>query len=274
MAFDLHTHTIYSDGLCTPRQLVEKAKAVGLEGVALTDHDTVDGISEFLQAGKRYGLVCLPGVELSTEYQGIECHILGYRIDYHHRGLLTRLQQVIMSRKARAERILELLAEHGLKLSWSDVVQDAPGDFVGRFQIYRAMKAKRLIDDDQYKQAFYYYLGPQGVAYVPHRELSSLEAIHLIQAAGGVPVLAHPGRSVSHDKIRTLVLYGLEGIEVYHPLHPPELIQELTTFAKQLGLLITGGSDFHGVPGERELGSNHIERTEIERLIPINPRSD
>lgn len=267
MAFDLHTHSLYSDGLLTPEQLVERAKTVGLEGLALTDHDTVDGLPQFLQAGKKFGLLCLPGVELSTVYQEVECHILGYRIDHRHRGLLTRLRQVIRARKARAERILELLARHGLRLSWSEVAQNFPGDFVGSFQIYRALQAKGLIGEDREKEAYNYYLGPQGVAYVPHSELSTLEAIKLIKAAGGVPVLAHPGRSVGPDFIKTLVLNGLEGIEVYHPHHTPELIREYTLLAEKLGILITGGSDFHGVPGERELGSHYIKRMEMERLF-------
>jgi predicted metal-dependent phosphoesterase TrpH len=267
MAFDLHTHSRSSDGLLTPLQLVARAKTVGLAGLALTDHDTVDGIPQFLQAGKKLGLLCLPGVELSTVYQGVECHILGYRIDHRHRGLLARLGQVIRARKTRAEQILALLAQHGLRLSWSELKREAPGDYVGSFHIYRALKAKGLIGEDRTEEAYDYYFGPQGLASVPHSELSSVEAIALIKAAGGVPVLAHPGRTVGSGLIKELVPKGLEGIEVYHPHHPPELIEEYTILARELGLLITGGSDFHGVPGERELGSYYIERMELERLI-------
>jgi hypothetical protein len=267
MTYDLHTHSIYSDGLLTPRQLVKKAKAIGLTGIALTDHDTVDGLPEFMQAGKDFGVFSIPGVELSTEYQGLECHLLGYQIDYHHPGLLSRLSQVIFSRKVRAERILELLEKHGLKLSWNEVVKDAPGDFVGRYQIYRALKEKKLIDDDLGKKAFDYYLGSQGVAYVPHRELSSIEAINLIKAAGGVSVLAHPGRSLDHNLIKTLALKGLAGIEAFHPSHTPEMAREYTTLAKQLDLFVTAGSDFHGIPGERELGSTHIDKEAIKKIL-------
>ena len=171
MAFDLHTHSRSSDGLLTPLQLVARAKTVGLAGLALTDHDTVDGIPQFLQAGKKLGLLCLPGVELSTVYQGVECHILGYRIDHRHRGLLARLGQVIRARKTRAEQILALLAQHGLRLSWSELKREAPGDYVGSFHIYRALKAKGLIGEDRTEEAYDYYFGPQGLASVPHSDI-------------------------------------------------------------------------------------------------------
>ena len=267
MAFDLHTHSCYSDGLLTPEQLVARAKTVGLEGLALTDHDTLDGITRFLQAGQDEDILCLPGVELSTVYRGVECHILGYRIDHRHQGLQARLAQVLRARQDRAKQMIERLAQHGLNLSWPEVVQYASGKFVGSVQIYRALKAKGLIGEDREKKAFAYYLGPQGVAYVPHRDLSSVEAIALIKAAGGVPVLAHPGRTVGPSLIKDLTQHGLAGIEVYHPHHPPELITEYTALAGELGLFVTGGSDFHGIPGESELGLYHIEHRELERLL-------
>lgn len=142
MAYDLHTHTVYSDGLVTPEELVKRAKQKGLTGLALTDHDTVDGLPSFLAAGKAYGLHCIPGVELSTELDGVEFHILGYQLDFCHEELRRRLKQVISARQERARGMLALLAQHGLSLTWEEVVQGRADAFVGRFQIYRALKAK------------------------------------------------------------------------------------------------------------------------------------
>src|SRR5690554_3949582 len=118
MALDLHTHTNYSDGLLTPEELVKRAKEKGLTGIALTDHDTVDGLPAFLAAGKEYNLVCVPGVELSTQLEGVEFHILGYQVDPTHVDLKKRLRQVLTARQERARGMLERLARHGLELDW------------------------------------------------------------------------------------------------------------------------------------------------------------
>ena len=259
MALDLHTHTIYSDGLATPEELVRRAKEKGLTGIALTDHDTVDGLPSFLGAGRKYDLHCIPGVELSTELEGVEFHILGYQLNFDHGPLRRRLEQVIAARRERARRMLALLAQHGLPLSWEKVVQGTPSAFVGRFQIYRALKAKKLIGPDADRKAFHHYLGPQGVAYVPHRELSTLEAITLIRAADGWPVLAHPGRLGGDRFIPLLVSHGLAGLEVFYPEHSPAQTRKYLALAREFELFVTGGSDYHGVPKERELGDGRID---------------
>ncbi|NLY90375.1 MAG: PHP domain-containing protein [Firmicutes bacterium] len=259
MALDLHTHTIYSDGLVTPEELVKRAKEKGLTGIALTDHDTVDGLPSFLTAGREIGLSCIPGVELSTELEGVEFHILGYQINFEQAELRHRLEQVIAARRERARGMLALLAKHGLPLSWEEVTQGTPNAFVGRIQIYRALKKKKLIGPDPDRKAFHYYLGSQGVAYLPHRELSTLEAIALIRAAGGWPVLAHPGRLGEDRFIPFLVDHGLAGLEVYYPEHTRDQTRKYLALAQELGLFVTGGSDYHGVPEERELGDGQID---------------
>ncbi|NLW59352.1 MAG: PHP domain-containing protein [Firmicutes bacterium] len=267
MALDLHTHTVYSDGLSTPEELVKRAKAKGLTGIALTDHDTVDGIPAFLAAGRDHGLVCIPGVELSTELEAVEFHILGYQVDHTHAGLRKRLKQVLAARRDRARRMLTLLARYGLELSWEEIVGTKPNAFVGRVQIYRALKAKKLIGPDEDRKAFNYLLGPEGVAYVPHRELSTLEAITLIRDAGGWPVLAHPGRMGEDRLLPTLVEHGLAGLEVYYPEHSPAVTAKYLALARDYGLFATGGSDYHGVPAERDLGAGRIE--EMEAYLPF-----
>lgn len=267
MALDLHTHTVYSDGLVTPEVLVQRAKEKGLTGLALTDHDTVDGLPSFLAAGRKYGLACIPGIELSTELEGVEFHILGYQIDFENDTLRRRLGQVIAARRERARGMLALLARHGLSLSWEEVVAGSPNAFVGRGQIYRALKAKKLIGPDPDRKAFHYYLGPRGVAYLPHRELSTLEAIALVRAAGGWPVVAHPGRLGKDSLLPLLAEHGLAGLEVYYPEHNPEQVRKYLALAKKLGLLVTGGSDYHGLPEERELGDGRID--EAKAYLPF-----
>lgn len=267
MALDLHTHTIYSDGLSTPEELVIRAKEKGLTGLALTDHDTVDGLPAFLAAGKEHGLRCVPGVELSTELDGVEFHILGYQVDFTHAPLRRRLGQVLASRQERARGMLNLLAKHGLVLNWEEISGTKPNAFVGRFQIYRALKDKKLIGPDEDRKAFNYLLGSQGVAYLPHRELSSLEAISLIRAAGGWPVLAHPGRLGDDRLLPTLVDHGLAGLEVYYPEHSPAVTAKYLALAQKYGLFVTGGSDYHGVPEERDLGAGWID--EQEAYLPF-----
>lgn len=267
MAFDLHTHTIYSDGLSTPEELVQRAKMKGLTGIALTDHDTVDGIPAFLAAGRDHGLICIPGVELSTELEGVEFHILGYQVDHTHLGLRKRLKEVLHSRQERARGMLELLAQHGLELAWEEIVGTKPNAFVGRFQIYQALKDKELIGPDKDRKAFNYLLGTQGVAYLPHQELSTLEAIDLIRAAGGWPVMAHPGRLGDERLLPTLVEHGLAGLEVYYPEHSPAVTAKYLAVARDLGLFVTGGSDYHGIPEERDLGDGQIE--EMEAYLPF-----
>ncbi|NLM37405.1 MAG: PHP domain-containing protein [Firmicutes bacterium] len=267
MAFDLHTHTLYSDGISTPEELVKRAKEKGLTGVALTDHDTVDGLPAFLAAGRAYGLVCIPGVELSTELEGVEFHILGYQVDHTHAGLCERLKRVLVARRERARGILALLARHGLELEWEEIAGGKPNAFVGRFQIYQALKAKKLIGPDQDRKVFNYLLGTQGVAYLPHRELPSLEALALIRAAGGWPVLAPPGRLGDDRLIPVLVDHGLAGLEVYYPEHSPAVTAKYLAMARDFGLLVTGGSDYHGFPQERDLGDGQID--EEEAYLPF-----
>lgn len=267
MSFDLHTHSRYSDGLYTPPELIRAALRKQLKGIALTDHDSLNGLTEFLVTGEREGVVAIPGVEITTQHNGVEIHILGYCIDSEHLPLRKRLRQVIDSRNKRARKILRLLEKAGLKLTWEELSKHTTGESVGRPHIYRALKEKGYIGDDPERAAFDYYLGPRGVAYVPHQELDTLEAIELVREAGGFPVLAHPGRMDDTGLIGMLVEKGLAGIEVFYPTHPPELRAEYLKLAGKLGIFPTGGSDFHGIPGEVELGAATVEEEFIEPLL-------
>lgn len=270
MAFDLHIHSNYSDGLYPPSVLVELGKEQGLTGLALTDHDTLNGLEEFRAAGEEMGIITIPGVEMATQYQGEELHILGYQVDYNHEGLRSRLEKVIETRIERAKEILKKLQRAGVDLCWDDlekVCQDTRGRYIGRPHIYQALKRKGIIGEDPERAGFQYFLGPEGVAYVPHQELPTIEALDLISKAGGLPVLAHPGRLEDLRMLKALKGNGLVGIEVFHPTHSPEVRVELLRIANQLEFLPTGGSDFHGTAGTAQMGAATVERRFIEVLL-------
>lgn len=244
--YDLHMHSIYSDGSLTPAQLVDEAIGIGLDGIALTDHDTVDGLAEAAETAARRGLPFIPGVECTTDYGTKEAHILGYQIDYHHPALLEKFEIVLAARERRAQQIVAKLNRHGIVLSWEQVRGHAKTRFIGRPHIFKTMEELDLVDPLQRRSYFEYYLGQQGVAYVPHQEIETEEAIHLILAAGGIPVLAHPGRSGTEEFIGELIQFGLQGLEIFYPSHTPEMIAHFLQLAERYHLYVTGGSDYHG----------------------------
>lgn len=250
MGFDLHVHSIYSDGALTPGQLVIEAIAQGLTGIALTDHDTVDGLPEAVAAGQQQNLPVIPGIELTTDFGKIEAHILGYNLNYREPTLVRKLEAILAARVGRVQEIVKRLNRRGIPLQWSEVQTLANSRFIGRTQVFTAMERRGLIDPLRRKQSFEYYLGSEGIAYVPHREIETREAIELINACGGVPVLAHPGRGGVDVVIRQLIDFGLKGLEVYYPTHTPEMVKKYLQFATEFGLIITGGSDYHGRPGQ------------------------
>lgn len=262
--FDLHTHSRHSDGRLTPEELGEKCKKAGLAGAALTDHDSVDGLETFLATE---GLITIPGVELTSQHRGRELHILGYGIDWRHPALRKALARVIASRNERAREMVEWLQKAGIALDWEEVTKDS-GTFVGRVHIYRALKRKGIIGEDPEKAAFNHYLGPGGLAYVPHREFPALEMIALVKEAGGHPVLAHPGRVDGFQElVGELCAAGLEGLEVFYPAHTPEMVAGLSDLARKYQLFMTGGSDYHGWENETGPGTATVEREYIEELL-------
>lgn len=266
--FDLHTHSVYSDGFLTPGELAAKCEKYGLTGAALTDHDSVDGWEEFSRRAAK--LITIPGVEITSSYQGIEIHILGYGVDPHNPLLKAMLAKIVETRQERAREILRRLKKAGVELNWEEVTSYAGRRFVGRVHIYRAMKEKGIIGEDPEKAAFRYFLSPGGVAYVPHQEFPTLDIISLVKQAGGRPVWAHPGR-VDNNRalLENLVAGGLEGMEVFYPTHAPPVVAELTMLAKKYGLFMTGGSDYHGWPNENppRPGAAAVEEKYIKELL-------
>lgn len=249
-AIDLHTHSTASDGTDSPGALVERAAHAGLRTLALTDHDTTGGIAAATDSGRRLGVVVIPGVELSTDVGAGELHMLGYFIDPSRGVLHDALRRLRDGRARRAERIAEQLRAADVPIALGDVERLAGDGAVGRAHVARVLVANghaSTVDD-----AFARYLVPGRPGYVPRPRLNPAAAVALIHGAGGAAVLAHPDSVADLDaELRTLLEVGLDGLESYYAAYPLARQQQLAALAARLGLIATGGSDFHG-PGERE----------------------
>ncbi len=256
--YDLHIHSSYSDGSLTPAELVEHAVKIGLDGIALTDHDTVDGIPEAIRAAQEKNLRFIPGVEITTDYGDVEAHILGYGIDYRHPELVAKFETLMAARIDRAKEMVNKLNRHGIPVTWEMVEQHSNGRFIGRPHIFKALIAMDLVQPAYRRQYFEHYLGQNGLAYVPHQEIETGEAIQLILKAGGIAVLAHPGRQGTQLFIEELMDYGLKGLEVYYPAHDAATVRHLLSLARRYQLVVTGGSDFHGDMGHGQMGESVV----------------
>ncbi len=251
MAFiDLHTHSNASDGTLPPRDLVRLAKDSGLAAIALTDHDTIDGLAQAVPAGEELGLEVIPGVEISAKYLSGSMHVLGFFLDYGSDLLAQRLAVLKQARKDRNPQIIAKLRDLGIPVTMAEVEAISGGGQVGRPHIARAILEKGRVRSMQ--EAFDIYLGNNGKAYVSKYRFPPGEAIAMIRDAGGIPVLAHPFTLGLHTAatlkplLKDLAGLGLAGVECYYPEHSPDQEALYLGIARELGLLITGGSDFHG----------------------------
>ncbi len=247
MNIDLHLHSTASDGMLTPTALAETAHDAGMRLIALTDHDSVDGLAEAGEAARRTGMAFLPGVELGTNGAS-EIHLLGYGLDgndVRNRQFFANMQA---ERKARAAHIVHILGTLGVALDF-DAIARMAAHSLSRSHIARAIVEKGAASS--VKEAFDRYLRPGRPAYVPRAQLDMRDVIAFLRERGAVPVLAHPGLIQQHEQqvfqhILDWQRIGLMGIEAHHPSHSPTQARSLDQFARQHGLLVTGGSDFHG----------------------------
>ncbi|MHB0856621.1 MAG: PHP domain-containing protein [Anaerolineae bacterium] len=248
---DLHVHTSASDGLYTPRQVIELALAKGLRTIAITDHDTVGGVAEAVAAAEGTGLAVIPGVEISSDMGGYEVHLLGYLVDYANSDFRDAL---VAFRRSRTERAIDMVAKLralGVELSWDRVQELSDGGAIGRPHLAQALLEGGHVQSTQ--EAFDRYLGRGRPAFVARSKVSPGQALGLIRDARGVPVLAHPwGATVF---VSGLVNDGLAGLEVYYAGYAPDQVARLERLARRHGLVCTGGSDFHG---EALLPDNHL----------------
>jgi predicted metal-dependent phosphoesterase TrpH len=258
MGYDLHTHSIYSDGSLRPKELIEKAVKSNLKGIALTDHDTVAGLEEAIVEAEKHNYTFLPGIELTTDYGDSEAHILGYNFDYTSPKLHQKIDAILESRNERARLIIKKLNKARIPLSWEKVKAETKSRFIGRAHIYRALQSSGIVPATAGREEFGYYLGKNGLAYVPHQEIGTLEAINLIIETGGIPVLAHPGRMADEQIIVKLVKNGLQGIEAYYPTHTAKQTEAYLRLAEKYQLIVTGGSDYHGAFSQTKLGDGQV----------------
>lgn len=246
---DLHLHSRHSDGSDTPGEIVSAGAALGLHAMVLTDHDTVAGVPAFLEATRGAGIPSTTGVELSTQFEAAELHLLGYGFDPEAASLQEAIAFGRESRRRRNEAIVRRLAEFGIAIDYAEV-EALAGDpeTVGRPHFAEVMVRHGYVADMQ--EAFARFLGNRAPACVPRERLPACGGIAAIRAAGGVAVWAHPHVGFSTVSIRkilaTLIPAGLEGLEAYHSNHPPLKIDSVIAIAGETGLLVTGGSDYHG----------------------------
>ena len=267
---DLHAHSSVSDGTESPSELVAAGVAAGLDVLAITDHDSTAGWASAFEAAAGTGLTVLPGMELSTQLDGASVHVLAYLIDPAHPGLLAETEKIRAERLHRAEAMVQRIAVD-YALDWEDVLaQTTPGATVGRPHIADALVARGHVSDRS--AAFASILHWRGGYYRPHEAPKPLAGVELIVAAGGVPVLAHPGargpeRVLSETRIRALVDAGLAGVEVRHRDNPPTSQARWTAVAERFDLIITGSSDYHGTGKPNRLAENTTDAEAYAAIV-------
>lgn len=266
---DLHCHTTASDGLLRPEEVVKIAAKKGLKALGITDHDTVEGWQEAEKAGKKYGIKVVKGIEINTDWNEKEVHIIGYELDRESASLQKHLLDLREKRKKRVEKILYKLKELGFEIPFKEVLKYVKGDSIGRPHIAQAMISRGYVQN--FREAFDKYLRIGAPAYVPRYKLDPEEAIKIVRESGGVAVLAHPGAQELEGEIYRWKRVGLQGLEVIHPEHSDEDIKKYQSIARQLELIMTGGSDFHGegvkpgiIIGKWGIGMDAVEQ--IEKL--------
>ena len=262
---DLHMHTYFSDGQHSPEELIIKVKEAGIDIVSITDHDTVNGIPEAIDAGKKYGVEIIPGLEISSDIRDREVHLLAYFFDPANKELEEYLKFFRAERIKRAIRIVEKLNALGLFLELEDIMQIARNSAVGRPHIAKALVKKGLVSN--YFEAFSKYIGNGCPAYERKVHVSPRSAFKIISDAGGLSFIAHPG-NLPDAVMMELIEAGLDGIEVVHPSHLPHQVKHYRGIVNEFFLLESGGSDFHG--GERNdynnLGKYYVVNSKIDAM--------
>lgn len=246
---DLHTHSTESDGTLTPQELMQLASDSGLSAIALTDHDTVGGLSKAKPVAEKLGIELVPGIELSTDYNGTEVHMLGFYIDDTNPAFLKKLQEFIDSRNLRNEKMAFLLQKEGFSVTLENLYQEYPDSVITRAHFARYLVEHNFVKDRD--TVFRKYLGDNCRCYVPREKISPFEAIDLIHLGGGLAFFAHPVLChMNHDRLRFFVrdlkAAGLTGMEAVYSMNSPGDERNMKKLAQEFHLLISGGSDFHG----------------------------
>jgi predicted metal-dependent phosphoesterase TrpH len=262
---DLHTHSTASDGTVPPAEVVRRAASLGLAGVSLTDHDTVDGLEEAAAEADRLGLRFLVGAELSANEPDRSVHVLAYGFDPGDPGLTEFFRTYREDRERRAREIVRRFNELDVPLEYRAVEEETAGGVPTRAHVARALVREGLVPDE--RTVFRRYLARGGPAFVEKRPTPPAEVFEKVHRGGGVAVLAHPGWSHEPEDIRRWIGDGLDGVEVRHPRNHPKVRERLTSMATEHDLLVTGGSDWHGPDAERApLGAEDVPMAWMEAV--------
>ena len=262
---DLHSHTNYSDGFNSPKELIDKAIEKGIEVLGISDHDNLAGIEEATEYGKKVGVEIIPGVEISSDIMDREIHILGYFVELGNAELERYLEFFRAERLKRADRIVKKLNILGLSLKLDDVLKIARNSAVGRPHIAQAMVEGGFIGS--YYEAFNKYIGNGCIAYEKKVHVSPRSAFKIISDAGGLSFIAHPG-IMPENILKELIEDGVDGIEVIHPSHTAQLVKFYRGIVNEYFLLESGGSDYHGGKREDEknLGKFYVNHSVVDAM--------
>jgi predicted metal-dependent phosphoesterase TrpH len=279
---DLHLHTTASDGVMSPSEIVRYAKMKGLQAIAITDHDTIGGLEEGLLEGERIGFEVITGIEISAVHSPGSMHLLGYFIDNRYPGIHERLEYLQTARAERNPKIVKKLNQLGIELTYEEVMNASGGGQVGRPHFAQVLLEKKYVRS--FQEAFDRFLKKGAPAYVDKFRFTSKEALHFINDAKGISVLAHPktlnmaGYSELENLLLQLIEEGLQGIEVSYPEHSALEVGQYKTLAERYGLLMTGGTDYHG--NEKNgfdigdgRGEMKLPYTMVENLKTVRNRS-
>ncbi len=265
MFADLHLHTRHSDGTYTATELAKTARRVGLSTISVTDHDTMEGCAEVAAEAARQGLDFIPGTEVTAEVDGRELHILGYFLDPQHAELRAELGEAQAIRQERVRDMVAKLNAAGVGLRVEEVFRMANCNAPGRPHVARALVEGGFCA--HLDEAFERYMKKDRPGWVPKRKMSAERALQLIHAAGGVAVMAHPALNHDDTLVDRLARLGLDGLECFHPKHSNSASAKYEAMAQRLGLLVTGGSDCHGVSKNRPtIGSIRLPVIRVDRL--------
>ena len=266
MRLDLHLHSLASDGSESPTRVIETAAAVSLDVIALTDHDTTEGVASAREAARYLPVEVIAGIEVSTTHGGMELHILGYFVDPSAPRLKAHETRAKNVREERMREMIRRLATEAVEVSFDDVVEAAgpTRHSLGRPHLARALVRAGYVTT--ISEAFDRYIGNGHAAYIPTALVTPEEGIAIILAAGGIPVWAHPPFEAINSVLPQLVQAGLRGLEVYRPRTPADKILRLERSAKSVGLLVSGGSDWHG-PDSGTLGGFYVTGEEVAKLL-------
>ena len=282
MKSDLHIHTLYSDGVFSPEKIVDTAIDVGLQVIALTDHDNIlsyQVAKDYLKKeNKEDKLEIIQGIEVNTLYKNYEVHILGYFMDVNNSDFQNLLKIQQQARVKQTKEIINLLAKkEGIRIKFDDIKkQVAEGGSIGRPHIAKAIT--NAGGTTSVIEAYAKYIHVDSPVYVQRKTVTPQDAVEIIYDAGGVPVIAHPhDLDIAESLIKELMQYGLRGIEAYHRKHSPACVEYFSSMAEELGLIVTGGSDFHApniMNGQIILGKNFVPEWVYDKLIQEKKRID